>query len=55
MFLRVWDVAVGFMLAASFVLAREVKPVPLRATIIVALIIWLLASGLLLSLHEFQV
>ena len=52
---RVWDVIVGLMFAASFVLAREVKPVPRGVTVAVALVIWLLVSGLLVSWHQFQV
>ncbi len=52
---RVMDVVIGLMLAASFALAREPKPVARRVTVYVALVIWLLASGLLLVWHEFQV
>ena len=51
---RVMDVVVGLMLAVSFALAREPKPVRRRVTLRVALVIWLLASGLLLLWHEFQ-
>ena len=53
--IRVMDVVIGLILAASFALAREPKPVPRRVTVSVALVIWLLASGLLLLWHEFQV
>lgn len=54
-YIRVMDVVIGLMLAASFALAREPKPVRRRVTLSVALVIWLLASGLLLLWHEFQV
>ena len=54
-YIRVMDVVIGLMLAASFALAREPKPVRRRVTMSVALVIWLLASGLLLLWHELQV
>jgi len=53
--IRVLDVTIGLMLAVSFVLAREVKPVRRRTTVIVALVIWSVASGFLVWWHELQV
>lgn len=53
--IRVWDVVIGLMFAASFVLAPGAKAVRPRATVIVALVIWVMVSGLLVSWHEFQV
>jgi hypothetical protein len=53
--IRVMDVVIGLMLAVSFALAREPKPVRRRVTVAVAFVTWLLASGLLLLWHEFQV
>jgi hypothetical protein len=53
--IRVTDVFIGFMLAFSFVLAREARPVRRRYTIAGACLIWIFASGCLLSLHEFQI
>lgn len=53
--MRVMDVILGLMLAASFVMARESKQRRRWITVVGALAIWLLVSGSLLRWHDWQV
>jgi hypothetical protein len=53
--MRAWDVVIGVLLAVCFLLAGRPKIARQWIRVVVAVFIWVLVSGLLMSCHEFQV